>query len=120
MVALSVDDPSRSASLVAQLSLPFPVLCDPGRKVIEAWGLCNREEKGGIAHPAVFVLDHESRVRYLSVDRVGSRIGADDVLAFVRGSLAVPSARTRVRPSLRDFALSLGNAIRRGFVTPRT
>jgi len=120
LVALSVDDPQRTAPVVARLGLSFPVLGDPARAVVEAWGLLNRAEKGGIAHPAVFVLDRERRVRYFSHDEISKRVSADDVLAFVRGAAGPPTRRSRVRAGPRDFLHAILNALRRGFVTPRS
>ena len=119
LIALSVDDPKRTAPVVARLALPFPVLGDPSRAVMEAWGLLNRREKGGIAYPAVFILDRERRVRYFSRDEIASRVSADDVLAFVRGDAGPPARRSRVRAGLRDFVRALSNALRRGFTMPR-
>jgi peroxiredoxin len=120
VAALSVDSAERSAALREQLKLPFPILGDVSRAVVQAWDLYNPREMGGIAVPAVFVIDPDLRVRWRSVDSTRERVSADGVLRFLRGEAAASSpARTRVRAGLGEFARALGNAARRGAKTPR-
>ena len=119
VAALSVDSTERSAALREQLLLPFPILSDSTRRVVREWGLYNPKEMGGIAVPAVFVIDPDRRVRYLSIDSTTRRVSAADVLGFLRGS-AQPPSRSAVRAGLRDFARALANAIRRGARTPES
>ena len=118
VAALSVDSAERSASL--QLALPFPILGDVSRVVVQAWDLYNPREMGGIAVPAAFVIDPDLRVRWRSVDSTRDRVSAEAVLRFLRGEAAAGSlARSRVRAGLGEFARALGNAVRRGAKTPR-
>ena len=119
VAALSVDSTERSAALREQLLLPFPILSDSTRRVVREWDLYNPREKGGIAVPAVFVIDPDRRIRYLSIDSTYRRVSAAGVLSFLRGAAQAPS-RSPVRPGLRDFARSLANSIRRGPRTPET
>ncbi len=124
ILALSVDDPSRSAPLRAQLDLPFSILCDPSRETVQAWGLFNAKEKGGIAIPATFLIDRDRKVRFASAEAVARRVSAAEMLAFVRATVGRgPSpqmpVRVKVRPRLAHFGRALLNSIRRGFVTPR-
>ncbi|HEY8122363.1 MAG TPA: redoxin domain-containing protein, partial [Myxococcota bacterium] len=109
--------------LALQLGLHFPLLCDPGREVVEAWELFNRAEKGGIAYPATFVLDRERSVRFRSLDRTAARVDLDALFAFLRGGLqAAAPARTpprRIAVGLGDFVRALGNMIRGGIRSPR-
>jgi peroxiredoxin len=123
LCALSVDSPDRSLALTEQLRLPFPLLSDAAREVVQAYGLYNRDEKGGIAYPASFVLDRERVVRFRSLDRTASRVSLDALFAFLRqgldsGAPAQP-ARSGIVPSLGDFARVTMNAIRRGVRSPR-
>jgi peroxiredoxin len=121
VAALSVDAAERSAALRDQLTLPFPILGDVTRAVVQAWDLYNPREMGGIAVPAVFVIDPDLRVRWRSVDSTRRRVSADGVLRFLRGEAAAGSlARSGVRAGLAEFARALGNAVRRGAKTPRT
>ena len=121
VVALSVDDAPRSEGLRAQLGLPFPILCDPGRVVVRAWDLYNSKEMGGIAFPAVFVIGPDRRVRYRSVDRTRDRASTDGVLRFLRGEASADTVeRVRVHAGLREFGRATANAFRRGLRTPET
>jgi peroxiredoxin len=121
VVAISVDAPDRSAALRTSLRLPFPLLCDTDRRVIEAWSLYNRAEMGGIAYPAVFVIDPDLTIRYRSLDRTRSRVSTADVVAFLRGDASSAGAPRRVplRPGLAGFALALRNMVRGGIRSPR-
>ena len=123
IAALSVDTAPRSRALAEQLRLSFPLLCDPGREVVAAWGLFNRREKGGIAYPATFVLDRDRTVRFRSLDRTASRVELGGLFAFLRSGLqgAAPAtpARRRITPSLRDFLRVTANALRHGIRSPR-
>jgi hypothetical protein len=126
LAALSVDTPERSSALTKQLGLPFPLLCDPARVVVEAWGLLNRNEKGGIAYPATFVIDTEARsriVRLRSLDRMASRVDLDGLFSFLRSGLesAAPPApkRAGILPRLGDFGRVTRNALRFGVRSPK-
>jgi peroxiredoxin len=124
-VGLSVDPPDRSEALRRSLRLPYPLLCDTGRRVVEDWDLFNREEMGGIAYPAVFVLDRDLTVLYRSLDRTASRVSTEAVLTFLSdrstASGAAREMRRRIlRPRLSEFALALRNMLRYGMKSPRT
>jgi peroxiredoxin len=115
VVALSVDGPERSEAVRRRLSLPFSILCDTSRRVLERWHLLNRGEKGGIAYPAVFVVDRDRRIRYRSLDRTAQRVSTGDVLRFLRGAPAEAEPRRRVvLPRLREWRVAIGNALRGG------
>lgn len=47
----------------------FQILSDSDRKVIQAYGVLNAKERNGIAHPAVFIIDKEGRIRFLHVGK---------------------------------------------------
>jgi len=87
VVVVATDPPKSSAGLRQQLSLPFPILCDSQRAIVKAWGVFNAAEKGGIAIPAVFVVDRAGLVRFASVDSMTSRISAKDILAYLRAGM---------------------------------
>jgi peroxiredoxin len=122
IAALSVDDPARAEMMRTQLALPFTLLCDTQRQVITAWGLLNTREKGGIAFPAVFVLDGSRTVRYRSLDRTATRVGTDAVMTFLRngmqGATEQPERRT-IWPGLGTMATAFGNIVRHGMRVPR-
>lgn len=124
LAAISVDAPERSAALVEQLRLPFPLLCDTAREVVRALGVFNEKEKGGIAYPSTFVLDRDRAVQFRSLDRTASRVELNGLFDFLRGGLdaAAPSTpkQTRFRPHLADFARVTRNALRFGVRSPKT
>jgi hypothetical protein len=122
-VAVSVDAPERSWALAAQLQLPFPLVSDAGREVVQAYGLFNRGEKGGIAYPATFVLGRDRAVRFRSLDRVATRVDLSGLFAFLHRGLEQPPpgapARSRIFPGVRDFLRSARNVLRHGVRTPK-
>lgn len=66
LVGISYDAPATSAAAVAKLGLSFPLLSDPGSKVIDAYGIRNAEAKGksaGVPHPTLFILDQQGVIR---------------------------------------------------------
>jgi peroxiredoxin len=123
LAAVSVDTPDRSRALAEQLDLPFPLLCDPSRDTVRAFGLLNAAEKGGIAFPATFVLDRDRVVRFRSLDRTAQRVDLDALFTFLRGGIAsnapAEPVRKRITPGLREFGRAFGNAFRRGLKSPK-
>ena len=113
MFALSVDAPAQSQALRTQLGLEFPILCDTEHNVARAWDLYNARERGGIAIPAVFVIERDRRIAYRSIDGTAARVRTDGVLEFLRGGSA-PNARAAIFPRFGDWIRALGNALRRG------
>ena len=93
VAALSADAPPAAQKLRLELGLPFPLLCDPERAVITAWGLLNTKEHGGIAYPAVFVLDADLRIRYRSLDDTLTRIHPGSLLGFLRAGDGAAEAK---------------------------
>lgn len=66
LVAISYDSPATNAAAVAKLGVTFPLLSDPGSKVIDAYGIRNLEAKGrgaGIPHPVLYLLDRQGVIR---------------------------------------------------------
>ena len=84
-VAISVDKPEDSQAFKQSLHLPFPLLCDVQRKVVHEWGLLNTGEHGGIAYPAMWVIDQTRTVRFRSLDQTTSRVDLGSLLTFLRG-----------------------------------
>jgi len=66
LIAISYDSPATNATASTKLGLTFPLLSDPGSKVIDAYGIRNQDAKGraaGVPHPVVFILDQEGVIR---------------------------------------------------------
>jgi hypothetical protein len=123
LAALSVDTPERSRALAEQLGLSFPLLCDPAREVVRAFGVFNEKENGGIAYPATFVLDRQRTVRFRSLDRLASRVDLGGLFDFLRGGIEGAAPATPKRkgffPHLGDFARVTRNALRFGVRSPK-
>jgi peroxiredoxin len=119
LVAISVDSPEKSQAVRDELRLNFPILCDPHRRVVREWGVYNAREKGGIAKPAVFILDPGCLVRYMSVDDVASRVPASDISALLsqRNGLPAPQRR-RVVPRPGNFFRAVRNSLHFGVRQP--
>ncbi len=65
----------------------YQILSDRERKVIKAYGILNTDIKieGGIAHPSVFIIDKEGRVRYVYIGKdPGDRPPDDALLAEIK------------------------------------
>ena len=110
VVAISVDPPKVSAALQSALNLPFPILCDTERRVVQEWDIYNPREKGGIAKPAAFVVERDRTVRYATVDCVATRVPASEmilVLQSTRGGR--PARRKTYIPRLADWIRGIGN-----------
>ena len=116
VAALSVDVPERSEALRQRDGLAFPLLCDPDHHVVEAWGLFDPNEKGGIARPATFVIDPDHRIRLRSLDGVASRLRAADLVTYLRaspaGDVPAPPQQRILVPSPGQMARTLLPALR--------
>jgi peroxiredoxin len=117
-----VDPPERAEAVRRQLGLSFPILCDTRREVVRAWGVFEPEQMGGIAKPAVFVVDRDRRVRLASVDREATRVAAATVAAFVAQGMPAAGGEPKrhfALPGLRDFLRATRNALRFGMRAPK-
>jgi peroxiredoxin len=111
VVAVSVDAPDESEALRVHLSLPFPILCDTERRVVRDWGIYNSGEKGGIAKPAVFIIDPSHVVRYAAVDGVVRRVPAAEIVSLLQNAAEGQAGSTqgsrpaifRVESAIRNF-----------------
>ncbi len=66
LIGVSYDTPATSAAAAAKLGLTFPLLSDPGSRVIDAYGIRNAEAKGkaeGVPHPVLFIVDRSGTIR---------------------------------------------------------
>lgn len=120
MFAISVDPSETSAALLRELQLPFSLLCDTNRRVVQEWDIYNAREKGGIAKPSVFVIDSGRLVLFASVDSVSSRVPASEIAAFLRQARKDAPSRKFKFPRPRDFSHAIRNIIRFGIKSPRS
>lgn len=115
-----MDGPQKSQVVREQLGLSFPILCDTERVVVRQWGVYNAREKGGIAKPAVFILDPGRVVRCVSVDEVASRVPASEIVrALSKGDRISVPPRRAVIPRPSNFISATKNSIRFGIREPK-
>ena len=109
-MAVSVDSCESSEALRTQLLLPFPILCDTERRVVKDWDIYNSRERGGIAKPAVFVIDPNQVVRYASVDSVATRVPAVEIVHWLQSAANAQPIRRRVHiPKLSEWIRAIRN-----------
>lgn len=75
---ISVDPPHTSRTFAEKIAsdgkdkVNFPLLSDPGNKIIDAYGLRDPAYEGqnvyGIPHPAVYVINKEGKVAWAKVE----------------------------------------------------
>jgi len=120
VAAIAVDPPQKSEAVRQELRLPFPILCDTERRVVQQWDIYNAKEKGGIARPAVFIINRGRIVRYCSIDMTSARVpvsGVVRILQTIQG--ARPAQRKLFLPHPADFIRAIRNAMRLGIRSPR-
>jgi len=69
LLAVSVDEQSFAWSMAQTTGAKFQILSDSDKKTIISYGILNANEHGGIAHPSVFILDREGKIRYMHVGK---------------------------------------------------
>jgi peroxiredoxin len=107
-----VDASEKSEALRVDLSLPFPILCDTERRVVKDWDIYNSQEKGGIAKPAVFIIEPGRVILYASVDTVARRVPAAQIVSLLRAGPR-PVRRRVYFPLLFEWISAIRNRIRR-------
>ncbi len=89
VVGISYDAPATSAAAATKLGLTFPLLSDPGSKVIDAYGIRNAEAKGkaaGVPHPVIFIVDGKGVIRAkLAREGYKDRPESAEIIAAVQG-----------------------------------
>jgi peroxiredoxin len=114
LVAVSVDGARKSEALRFLLFLPFPILCDTERRTVRQWAVYNSREKGGIAKPAVFIIDPNQVVLYAAVDTVATRVPAAEIVSLLQNPAEARPPRRKVHhPLLSDWMRAIRNGMRR-------
>ena len=82
---MSVDDQSFAWSMGQTTGAKFQILSDSDKKTIISYGILNAAEHDGIAHPSIFILDKEGKIRYLHVGKdAGDRPPDEAILQEVK------------------------------------
>jgi peroxiredoxin len=69
VIAISVDEQSFAWSMAQTTGAKFQILSDADKKVITSYGILNAAEHDGIAHPSIFIVDREGKIRFLHVGK---------------------------------------------------
>lgn len=93
------------------LRLPFMILCDTARRVVREWDVYNPRERGGIAKPALFVINSDRTVRYASVDGISSRVAPPEIVRLLAAAASPRAQRKHYIPTPADFLRGIRNAI---------
>jgi peroxiredoxin len=114
LVAISVDSPEKSELVRRQLRLPFAILSDANKRLIQDWDIYNPREKGGIAKPAVFIVDRNRNVLFASVDSTAARVPTQEIVRILQSTdqAAATAAPKRYFPGFGDFLRAILNLIR--------
>ena len=84
MVGISYDSVEILDGFAKKQKIEFPLLSDPDHKVIEAYGLTNKEAKGkqeGVPYPGTMILDKDGVIRAkLFFDGVIARHGPTEII----------------------------------------
>ena len=78
LIAITIDSAERSQGLRKKIAkdgkgeINFPLLSDPGHKIIDDYGLYDPAYAGkgfdGIPHPAVYVIDKKGKIAWAKVE----------------------------------------------------
>ncbi len=74
VVTISADSANSLGEYRKAHSVPFIMLSDPERAVIKEYGVYNAGERGGIAIPAVFIIDRSGTITFAKVERTVLRV----------------------------------------------
>ena len=67
----------------------YQILSDSDHKVIESFGVLNAKEHHGIAHPSIFIIGKDGRIRYMYVGKdPGDRPEDETILQEIKKASA--------------------------------
>lgn len=113
LAVVSVDAPEKSEAVRQALHLPFFVLCDTERRVVQEWDVYNPQEKSGVAKPAVFVIERDRTVRYGAVDAVSTRVPPSEIVRVLETAEHHEALRKLYIPGFTDWFRAIRNSVRR-------
>lgn len=83
VLAVSADGPADARKTSGQHGLDFAVVPDRDHKLISAFGVANHA-KGGIAYPAVYILEPSGTVGLAYADPHGQRLQASQIIEWLK------------------------------------
>lgn len=116
--ALSVDTPEKSQYFAKELKLPYDLLCDVDRKVVDLYDLRERGNRGGLAYPATFIINAAGKIAYRSLDDTSHRNDTLEIIRFLEKLQTDPAYQAEgqqqkfvippVKQSLRYYLVDKG------------
>lgn len=100
VAAISYDSPAILANFAKRRSITYPLLSDPGSKVIDEFGVRNPQGSGieaGIPYPGYFLIDRQGTIkrRFFESGYV-NRVTANNLYAYLFGNFPLPEATRQV------------------------
>ena len=80
LITISADDQNYAWSMGMTTGAKYQILSDGDRSTIKSYGVYNAAEHGGIAHPAVFIIDKSGRIQYMYIGKDAGDRPADEVV----------------------------------------
>ncbi len=109
MAGISTDPLYSTALLQAEMFIPFDLLRDLDRSMLQEWDLLNTKERDGIAVPAVFAIGTGRTVLARSVDTMMHQIHPLEFLKTAESETRRPGRRQLMLPRIFEFLkVSLG------------
>ncbi|HTN17129.1 MAG TPA: thioredoxin-dependent thiol peroxidase [Chitinophagaceae bacterium] len=85
VIGISVDDEKKHKKFETKYNLPFTLLADPERKIVEAYGVWGEKQFMGRTiigtHRVSFLVDEKGKIAHI-IDKVKSKIHTDQILEF--------------------------------------
>lgn len=85
VIGISVDDEKKHKKFETKYNLPFTLLADPERKIVEAYGVWGEKQFMGRTiigtHRVSFLIDEKGKIAHI-IDKVKSKIHTDQILEF--------------------------------------
>ncbi len=111
---MSYDSPETLAAFADRHGITYPLVSDPGSKVIDAWGLRNQAARGreeGIPHPGTFLIDRSLKVLERAFEQAyQERNTAASLLARIGGAVP-PDSPTDVAGGQLTATLGVTDAV---------
>jgi peroxiredoxin len=88
IVAVSYDSQKVLAEFAKSAQIDFPLLSDPGSKVIDAYRLKNesaRDGQAGIPHPTTIVVGQDQIVQFKLLGKVRKRHSTEELVRALKG-----------------------------------
>ncbi len=79
VVAISVDNLSNAQAMARNSGVPFPILYNPEKDVVQAYGVLNPQDNN-LARPSTFVIDSSGVIRWKYLGSTYDRPSPQQVL----------------------------------------